>query len=180
MTRPWRVLGSLLSMVCLVPILALGQASRVDWSTFDMGFSEGGVGSALVRSALGQPFAGNANGSNSAVESGFLADTGLVSFPTLGVKDMPEGVPVAYSLRQNYPNPFNPSTSISFGVPGRTHVFLRIYNLLGQLIATLVDDDRSPGVYSVTWDAGNMPSGMYFYRLEAGKFMETKKMVLVR
>src|SRR5512135_1329476 len=93
---------SLWGCVCaifLVPVLTSGQTSRVDWSTFDAGFSESGAGTLLLRSAPGQPFAGSTKGSSSAIESGFLADTGLVVFPTLGIREIPGKVPSAYSIR---------------------------------------------------------------------------------
>ncbi len=98
----------------------------------------------------------------------------------LAVNDRFSSMPSSYLLGDNYPNPFNPSTSISYRIPHRTHVLLRIYNLLGQLVTTLVDDEKQPGSYSVQWNAGNMPSGMYFYRIESGKFIATKKMLLIR
>ncbi len=88
--------------------------------------------------------------------------------------------PQRYALAQNYPNPFNPTTSISFSVPTRSHVLLRVYNLLGQLVSTLIDGEKGSGTYSVSWDASDRPSGMYLYRLEAGNFVETRKMVLIK
>jgi hypothetical protein len=97
-------------------------------------------------------------------------------------------LPGAFALHQNYPNPFNPATVIRFSV--RQHVrqdgilsykvSLRVYNMLGQLVATLVDEVKAPGEYSVRWNASNAPSGMYIYRLEAGAFTEVKKMILMK
>lgn len=89
-------------------------------------------------------------------------------------------IPRVIFLSPNYPNPFNPSTSISFGVPKQTHVRLQVYNVLGQLIAALVNDDKQPGKYTVTWDAGDRPSGLYFYRITAGEFAQTKKAILLK
>ncbi len=91
-----------------------------------------------------------------------------------------DGIASQFELQQNYPNPFNPSATITFSIPQRSSVTLSVYNLLGQLVATLVDGERQPGSYSVLWDAGSLPSGMYFYRIEAGRYVETKKMVLLR
>jgi sugar lactone lactonase YvrE len=88
--------------------------------------------------------------------------------------------PKAFSLSQNYPNPFNPSTVISFDIPKETFVSLVIYNALGQELARLVNETRPAGRYSVTFDAGNLPSGLYVSRLTAGGFSATKKMVLVK
>jgi hypothetical protein len=80
---------------------------------------------------------------------------------------------------QNYPNPFNPSTTIRYELPKTADVSLKIFNVLGQEMVSLVNDQRAPGSYQVQWNA-NVPSGIYFYRLEAGGFVETKKMILLR
>ena len=92
----------------------------------------------------------------------------------------PTAVPTAYALHQNYPNPFNPSTDISYAIPVETHVTLKIYNLLGQEMATLVDDTRSAGRHTVSWNATGNASGVYFYRLETKDFSATKKMVYMK
>ena len=85
----------------------------------------------------------------------------------------------AFSLVQNYPNPFNPSTIISYSLPKTASVSLRIFNALGQEVAMLVNEQKPPGYYQVQWNA-NVPSGVYFYRLQAGEFVETKKMMLIK
>ena len=89
-------------------------------------------------------------------------------------------MPMEYNLAQNYPNPFNPSTQIEYSLPRATHVKLSVYNLLGQLIATLVDEERPAGRFSVEWNGNNVSSGVYFYRLEAAQFVKTMKLVLLR
>ncbi len=85
-----------------------------------------------------------------------------------------------YDLRSNYPNPFNPSTTISFTLPKSAFVTLTIYNVLGQLISTLVNERRSPGTYNVQFDASTIPSGVYYYRLSAGEYVQTRKMLVLR
>lgn len=85
-----------------------------------------------------------------------------------------------YSLSQNYPNPFNPVTSIKFDIPKSGFVKITVYDLLGREVTNLVNEQMQPGSYSVDWDASNYPSGVYFYKLEAGDFMESKRMVLVK
>jgi hypothetical protein len=92
----------------------------------------------------------------------------------------PTAVPTAYALHQNYPNPFNPSTEISYAIPAETQVTLKVYNLLGQEMATLVDDTKSAGKHTVSWNATGNASGMYFYRLETKDFSATKKMVYMK
>ena len=84
-------------------------------------------------------------------------------------------------MYQNYPNPFNPSTTIGFDVAQNTFTTLKVYNLLGQEVATLVNEDLLPGAYSVMWDASSMPSGVYFYRMTAGGgFSDVKKLLVLR
>ena len=85
-----------------------------------------------------------------------------------------------YSLSQNYPNPFNPSTTIEFDLPKTTEVTLKVFNILGEEVATLVSSKLSTGSYSYNWDASNFASGVYLYRLQAGDYVETKKMILMR
>ncbi|MCH8300817.1 MAG: T9SS type A sorting domain-containing protein [Candidatus Marinimicrobia bacterium] len=85
--------------------------------------------------------------------------------------------PSGWSLKENYPNPFNPTTSIEYSLPQSGEVSLMIYNLLGQEVARLIDGEQIAGVHSVKWEAGSMASGIYFYRLRAGDFVRTKKMV---
>jgi hypothetical protein len=89
-------------------------------------------------------------------------------------------LPLQYGLRQNYPNPFNPATTISFSLPSKSFVSLIVYDVLGREVATLVSEELSPGNYSQQWNASDLPSGIYFYRLQAGSFAETKKLVLLR
>ncbi|RKX25676.1 MAG: hypothetical protein DRP47_09405, partial [Candidatus Zixiibacteriota bacterium] len=96
------------------------------------------------------------------------------------VTEIPGDLPETYSLSQNYPNPFNPNTVINFDVPVKSHVSLKVYNILGQLVETLVDKEMSPGPYEATFDGTGIASGIYFYKLETDKFTETKKMVLVK
>lgn len=85
-----------------------------------------------------------------------------------------------FQLAQNYPNPFNPSTSISYSVAEMTNVTLTVYDILGRVVATLVNDVHSPGQYNVNFDATRLSSGTYIYRIEAGDFMSTKKMLLIK
>jgi hypothetical protein len=98
----------------------------------------------------------------------------------LGVKQMPGARPREFALLQNYPNPFNPVTQIAFSIPAREYVSLKVYNILGEEVATLRDGDMSPGSYTAPFDAGALPSGLYFYRLRAGSFTETKKMSVLK
>lgn len=85
-----------------------------------------------------------------------------------------------FTLAQNYPNPFNPATKIQYSIPQRSDVTLKVYDVLGNEIAILVNEEKERGVYSVNFDASGLASGIYFYKLQAGSFVETKKMILLR
>ncbi len=98
----------------------------------------------------------------------------------LDVSVDPESVPEEFQLKQNYPNPFNPSTQINYSLPNNAHVKLRVFNALGQQVATLVDERKSAGNYSITFNASGLSSGLYFYSIEAGDFRQTQKMVLIK
>ena len=93
-------------------------------------------------------------------------------------------LPLQYSLSQNYPNPFNPSTTINFSIPAvetsRWVVSLKVYDISGREVATLVDQQLTPGTYSVEWNASNHPSGVYFYKLSSADFTQTNKMILIK
>ena len=98
---------------------------------------------------------------------------------TTGIEDG-SPTPVGFELRENYPNPFNPSTEISYHLPFTVHLSLKVYDLLGREVDVLVNEEKSAGSHRATWDAAKMPSGVYFYKLTAGSFAETRKMVLMR
>ncbi|MBK6771596.1 MAG: T9SS type A sorting domain-containing protein [Ignavibacteria bacterium] len=85
-----------------------------------------------------------------------------------------------YKLYQNYPNPFNPTTNIEFAIPKDNFVSLKIYNLLGKEIMSLLNEFKQAGSYSVTFDAANYPSGVYYYKIKSGSFVQVRKMVLIR
>jgi hypothetical protein len=89
-------------------------------------------------------------------------------------------IPIDYNIKQNYPNPFNPKTKIGYSIPQFSNVVVKVFDILGNEIETLVNEEKQTGTYEITWYAENLPSGVYFYRLQAGDFVETKKMVLLR
>jgi len=94
--------------------------------------------------------------------------------------DTDDLLPDVFELEQNYPNPFNPVTSIGFSLPVAEHVKLEVFNLLGQVVATLADDKFAAGYHTVEWDAGGEPSGVYFYRISAETRIITRKMMLLK
>ena len=88
--------------------------------------------------------------------------------------------PREYVLSQNYPNPFNPSTTLNYYVPIQSYVTIKVFDILGSKVATLVNEEQKPGYYKVLWDASNQSSGVYFYQLNAGEYVKTRKMILLR
>jgi hypothetical protein len=90
------------------------------------------------------------------------------------------GMPAQYALDQNYPNPFNPATTVEFRIQSSEFVTLKVYDVLGREVSTLVNEVKEPGTYTVQFDATDLPSGVYFYRLTAGDFVATKKVVLMK
>ncbi len=161
----------------------LSQSSRVNWFAFDMGFGEPTFANNKITSAVGQSFVGLSLQANAQITSGFLG--GISKLVTGVIQD--ELVPRSFSLHQNFPNPFNPSTVIRYELPVNSRVMLRIFNILGQEVKTLVNEVQDPGFKQVEWNASGVASGMYFYRFEATgtsdpakTFVESRKVVLLR
>ena len=96
------------------------------------------------------------------------------------IQHQTSNIPHEFVLDQNFPNPFNPLTVIHYQLPVQSHVTLSIFNMLGQEVTKLVDADQEAGYESVQWDAGGMSSGVYFYKLQAGAYEETKQLLLLR
>ncbi|RMF69051.1 MAG: T9SS C-terminal target domain-containing protein [Calditrichaeota bacterium] len=128
--------------------------------------------------SLGQPFIGVTADSAEIHLVGFWYRA--VETVTTVEEDAAAGIPQDFRLEQNYPNPFNPRTTILFAVPKPAHVSLRVYNLLGQLVAVLVDEELAPGTYRSIFDARKLPGGVYFYVLNGPGIALTRKFVLVR
>ena len=113
-----------------------------------------------------------------------IGDNGTILKTTnggvVGFEPVNNETPIQFSLNQNYPNPFNPVTKISFNLPKSVDVKLTVFDVLGSEVTVLVNEKLNTGAYEVEWDGSNYPSGVYFYRITAGEFTETKKMILVK
>ena len=96
------------------------------------------------------------------------------------VSNNASGIPDKFALNQNYPNPFNPSTKIEYTLQSASNVMLRVYNVLGQVVATLVSEKQDVGFHFVTFDASKFTSGVYFYQINAGNYTATRKMILMK
>ncbi|HEX9080473.1 MAG TPA: CHRD domain-containing protein [Desulfuromonadaceae bacterium] len=153
------------------PVSFVDSTTSGNWTGFPDSVVERMVRGGLYFNAHTKPFPGGA------IRGQLL----YAQTPVTSVQEIPGAVPASFSLAQNYPNPFNPTTAIQFSLNSATHVTLRVYNLLGQEVATLVDEVRPAGVYRATFDAHALSSGVYFYRLTTGAGQaEARKMVLVK
>jgi len=99
---------------------------------------------------------------------------------TTDVEEEPQQIVNEFELSQNFPNPFNPSTMISYSIPQSSFVTLKVYDIIGNEVATLVNNQQPAGKYFVDFNTANLPSGVYLYRLQAGDFVQTRKMTLVK
>ena len=111
-----------------------------------------------------------------------LGDPALkIPFGTIAqIDNSNQNIPDNYSLKQNFPNPFNPSTTIRYSVPKAGFITIKVYNILGELVSTLINEYRQAGDYEIKFNGSNLSSGIYFYRMQAGNFVEVKKLVLVK
>lgn len=144
-----------------------------------------------IGSGAGQSFAGDlaeifiysrviSTAERTAVEQ-YLASKYALPIAMIAIGDEPVGtVPTRFALNQNYPNPFNPSTTVQYALPTAADVSLKIYDVLGREVQTLVSERKAAGNYSVRFNAASLSSGVYFYKLQAGNFVETKKMLFVK
>jgi len=113
---------------------------------------------------------------------GSASDSGNFTVQPVGVDETNqlENIPTRHSLDQNHPNPFNLTTEIKYALPRDSYVRLDVYNILGQKVATLLHGQQKAGYKTARWDAGSFSSGIYFYQLQAGDFVQTRKMVLLK
>jgi len=153
------------------PLYPVGSGPASGWFHFS-------AGSVLVDHVRFQMF--NADQSQTLLEWLFPAHLQYGKMTPTAVSADRGDVPDIYALRQNYPNPFNPTTRISFQLPRAGHVRLVIHDILGRPVSELVNGDMSAGIHELEFEGSRLPSGVYLYRMEAGTFSQTRKMVLVR
>jgi hypothetical protein len=138
----------------------------------------------------GQVIVGASSDNANTFIAGFYANPDLLSALSVAVGDQPPEIPHEYDLSQNYPNPFNPTTKIEFALPSAGHVRLTVHNNLGQIVATVMDEEVAAGYRSAVWDGRNdsgaqVASGVYFYRIVVGtgdqeSFVHVRKLMLLR
>jgi len=129
------------------------------------------VNNGKLTAAQAQPLIDYANEIIDAINSELLKQ---------GNEDNTKVIPDAFTLQQNYPNPFNPSTTIRYSIPTSEIVTLKVYDVLGNEVATLINEEKSTGSYEVEFNASGLSSGIYFYKLQTNSFIETKKMLLLK
>jgi hypothetical protein len=122
---------------------------------------------------------------NTAIETGIGDNTGAGAAwvyvnGQVGVDEDEDGIPAQFALEQNYPNPFNPSTKITYTLPTASHVTLSVYDILGREISMLVNEKKEAGLHEVKFDGTGLSSGVYFYRLTAGTFVQARKLLLLK
>lgn len=132
------------------------------------------------RDSLNASFNSSVNLSAASTDGKVIGATRWSYLGPTNVSAIETGVPGVFSLEQNYPNPFNPSTTIKYQVPMNGLVSLKVYNLIGQEVATLVNEIQNASAYEASFDASKLSSGIYFYTLRSGNFVETKKMMLLK
>ncbi len=162
---------------------AFSQTSTVAWSSFNMGFAIPTSATTRVCAAIGQSFVGATQNTSTHVASGFLVHPFINGIKTAVEEKMPDEspLPTSYELQQNYPNPFNPSATIQFALPKPSAVTLKIIDMLGREIATLVDEKLPAGEHKVVFDTRTLTSGVYYYHLQAGdEFSETRRLTLLK
>ena len=170
-----RLLFILVSSLALAAGTTFSQA--VEWSFPSSGFAFSRSASTTLISSIGEPFVGFSQMGSISIRSGSLSRNFMV---VTGLKETEGQLPLDYTLYQNYPNPFNPSTTVRYDLPSAAFVTLRIFDILGQCIATLVEEEKPAGVHRVSINLPNLPSGVYLYRIQAGEYVNTKKFILLR
>ncbi len=170
----------LLAIAGAFPRVAHAQSDVIPWSALDGGFAAGSTGNTRVTSVVGQAFAGSAAIVNDKIRSGFLVYPFRAPVASSIQANGDRGLPTTFELSQNYPNPFNPTTGVRYQVPGVSDVRLVVYDILGREVTTLVNERKAAGRYEVRFDGSGLASGVYVYRLTAGTYVQTRKMVLLK
>jgi hypothetical protein len=152
-------------------------SQSVDGSFFPSGFGFSQSASITLISSVGEPFVGFSLIGSTSIYSGSLFRNVVI---ITGLRESKSQLPLEYALYQNYPNPFNPSTTVRYDLPRATFVTLSIYDVLGRQISTIVEGEKPAGTYQVNVYIPNLPSGVYFYRIQARDYVKTKKFVLLK
>lgn len=174
------ILGFAIGFIAAEPC-AQAQDYLIGNGVFGNGGGETTGSSYAINGTVGQPIMGVSSNASYTITSGVCHDiSGILWTDVSEELTQVSTLPSQYKLEQNYPNPFNPTTTIRFTLPKQSQVTLKLYNILGQVVATLVDENLLAGEYEVTLNAEGLSSGLYFYQLVAQDFTEYKKLVLLK
>lgn len=174
--KVYRIL-TLILLLLLIASITLAQ-NQIPVSVISSGGEKSSSTGFILSSTVGEPFIGKAVSSTNQHNLGFWYVYKQSTLTDVEKED--ETIPTVFKLEQNYPNPFNPSTIIKFGVPERSNALLKIYDILGGEVATLVNEELEAGWYERSFNASELSSGVYIYRMNAGNFISTKKMLLLK
>lgn len=172
--------GSFLYLVLLFLLLSYYHIFPQNQIPFTVISSGGGYqtnSSYVLTSTVSQPIIGKSENTNHQALTGFWQMYLQNVLLDVNVED---ALPAEFKLEQNYPNPFNPSTIIKLDIPERSNVQIKIYDLLGSEVKTLIDHELDKGWYDLTFNASGFSSGFYIYRMQAGNYISTKKMLIIK
>lgn len=170
-------LFSLLAIYLVMPIKTEGQ-TRIGSAVIGSGGGRAESNTSRMIVTGGQPIIGQASSSNFGYRAGFWYQSN--DFITSLEQIQSELLPKEFRLGQNYPNPFNPITTISYNLPKTSDARIEIFNILGQRVATLINERKTAGYHTVDFDGTRFSSGVYLYQIQAGEYIAVKKMVLMK
>lgn len=169
-----------LGILSIVIVMIITQSSYAQYKLKSGSFGNGCAVSTntanQVTGIAGQTFTDPASNAQYTAQAGFWFSVKMI----IGLEDLDNHSPEIFQLKQNYPNPFNPLTRIHYSVPKTVNVKITVYNVLGQQVAVLVDKQKVAGKYEALFDASQLSSGMYIYKINAGEFSAVHKMILMK
>lgn len=176
-------MSSILTFItCFILMFFTSSSAHAQYKIVHGTFGSGGGMSdgagVSLQSTFGQTFVGMSQNDSYTVGSGFWF--AVQASTVTSVERIDDTIPNRFRLDQNYPNPFNPSTTIRFAIPQQERVVLVVYDLMGRVVTTLIDEQLAPGEYTAVFDAGSIASGMYLYRIQAGSHITTRRMILLK
>jgi hypothetical protein len=172
----YRVL-TLILLLLLIASVTLAQ-NKIPVSVLSSGGEKSASAEFILSSTVGESFIGKTINATNQQNVGFWY---VYKQSTITVvEEEQELLPTEFKLEQNFPNPFNPATTIKYAVPIKSNVLIKIYNIVGEEVAKLVNEEKDQGWYSLVFESSGLASGIYIYRMQAGTYVNTKKMILVK
>lgn len=172
-----KIKNIILAILLLLPTEFILSQNQISYLVIGSGGGKISGTTNIMNITLGEPMVGKMSSPTNTTYIGFWS---VYQQDVLTAVEGEEELPLQYKLEQNYPNPFNPSTLIKFAVPERSKVLIKIYNITGEEIETLVNEEKDRGWYEIKFNKAGLSSGIYIYRMQAGSYVSTKKMMLVK